>query len=596
MKLLYTLLAFLLIESASANNFTTPGTGVKWTLDNLVANSGGDVTFEEGDYIVNDTIFINLNDTLSITTNARVKFAPNTYLDVNGTFIVNPPTSVVFTEKVTGSGFFGLRIDSSNTTVLRKLTLEYANSLRLFDCNPLIENCIFQYNSPLTTFGNAAISVFRSNPTITGCQFLNNKRAAIQGGSNIANAPKIINCLFQGNNTLNGNVPQINIGTTGVDTALILNNQILRASTNSGGIGFLPIGNVYVIIKGNVIKNNRYGMTFNGGANINAIISYNQVDSNNTQNDPILGGSGISFVGGTATSQQNSIVTGNLFRWNLWGITIQTRSRPNLGNLNNADTTDDGKNQFINNSNTSSTPQIDLYNNSVDTIYAQNNYWGTIVPAEVEAKIFHLTDNPALGPVIYNPFNTSLPITLAAFRAVINKADVQLQWQTHSEINSAFFELEKSEDGQLFHKLTSINATGNASTVHDYNFVDTDAFKKANVIFYRLKLIDKDGSFKYSQVVSVRFNGKQGLQISNYYPTILSGNQPITIEISSNKNQSFGIQLIDATGRILSQQTKTLIEGYNKLLIDIPSNIPSGTCFIRCTADGFLQTIPVVKQ
>ncbi|MBA2760805.1 MAG: hypothetical protein H0U39_02375, partial [Segetibacter sp.] len=78
--------------------------------------------------------------------------------------------------------------------------------------------------------------------------------AAIQGGANIANAPRIIGNLFQGNNTLNLNVPQINLGATGNDTVRIMNNQMLRASSNSGGIGFLPLGNANVIITGNVIK------------------------------------------------------------------------------------------------------------------------------------------------------------------------------------------------------------------------------------------------------------------------------------------------------------------------------------------------------
>lgn len=431
------------IPAAFANNFSTPGTGVKWNMDDLVTNSGGDVTFSAGVYHVNDTVFIRLNDTLYITSDAIVDFAVNTYLDVNGTLIIDPPAGVTFTAQNAAAGFLGVRIDSSNATVLRKLTLEYAVSLRLGDSRIIIDSCTFRYNSPVNNFGNAAVTLFRSSPLITNSQFLDNQRAAIQGGANIPNAPKIIGCLFSGNNTLNTNVPQINLGTTGdgSDTVQILNNQILRASTNSGGIGFLPTANVFVVIKGNVIKNNRYGLAFNGGININALISYNQIDSNNIQGDPFLGGSGINFTGGTATSQQNSIVTGNLIRWNLWGITIQNRSRPNLGNITNADTADDGKNQFIGNTN-ASTPGIDLYNNSPDLIYAQNNYWGSDDINVVESKIFHQPDNNMLGPVDYANF--ILPVVLTQFTAVEKNNKVLLTWQTASEINSQKFIIEKA--------------------------------------------------------------------------------------------------------------------------------------------------------
>jgi hypothetical protein len=410
--------AILFISSASAGNYVTPGIGVKWNLDDLVTNSGGSVTFSAGQYNVIDTVKISATDTLMITSDAIVKFAKNTYLAVRGTLIINPPTGVLFTAQNTVDGYYGMRIDTSSSTFLRKLTFEYAVSMRISDSNPTLDSCIIQYNNnnASTTFGNGAIAVFRANPYITNCKFLNNNRAAIQGGANIANAPKIIGCYFFGNDKTHQNVPQINLGTSGTDTTKILNNQILRGDTNSGGIGFLPIGNVYTVITGNIIKNNRYGITFNGSTNINAVVSYNTIDSNNTQGSPTLGGSGISFTGGSASAiGQNTIVTGNLIRWNLWGITIQGRSKPKLGNITNADTSDDGKNSIYGNYNNSATPRIDLYNNSVDEIYAQNNYWGFDNLDSIEAHIYHYTDNIALGPVIYTGKFTELNALIDGF-------------------------------------------------------------------------------------------------------------------------------------------------------------------------------------
>ena len=153
MKSLLSLLVFFVIinSSAFANNYFTPGTHVKWTLDDLVANSGGDVTFSSGVYNVNDTVYIALNDTLSITSDAVVKFIAGSYLDVNGTLIINPPTGVTFTAQNTTAGYLGMRIDSSSTTVLRKLTFEYATALRLADCKIVIDSCIFRYNTNTTS-------------------------------------------------------------------------------------------------------------------------------------------------------------------------------------------------------------------------------------------------------------------------------------------------------------------------------------------------------------------------------------------------------------------------------------------------------------
>jgi hypothetical protein len=595
MKKLYTLLflSSLLSTASFANNYATPGTGIRWTLTDLVANAGGDVTFVAGEYFVNDTVYISLNDTLTIESNAVVKFVVGSYLDVNGTLLVNPPTNVTFTAVDPSSGFLGMRIDSSNSTFLRKLTFEYATSLRLTDCSIKMDSCIIQYNnnSTSTTFGNGAIALFRASPVITNCKFLNNQRAAIQGGANISNAPKIYNCLFLGNNTTNQNVPQINLGATsnGSDTVKIINNQILRASTNSGGIGFLPIGNVYAIINGNIIRNNRYGITFNGSTNINAIVSYNVIDSNNTQNDPNLGGSGISFSGGSSTAiGQNTIVTGNTIRANLWGITIQGRSKPNLGDLTNLDTTDNGKNFFINNTN-ATTAFIDLYNNSVDPIMAQNNYWNSVNPVDVEARIFHQVDNSGLGLVNYTPFiDGLLPVSLKQFALAIDKDDVKLNWQTSNESNSSHFSIERSVDGQVFQSINSVAAKGTASS---YQYSDNNAFAGQILLYYRLRMVDKDGRFTYSPILTAKKNERaSGIKI---YPTIATSSQTFNAEISSDRQQNFTVQFIISSGQTISKLTGTVQKGKNLIALKPTLALPSGQIYILITGENFVQTVPV---
>ncbi len=601
MKSFYLLLLAVVFTSASFARYATPGTAVKWNLDSLVKYSGGAVTFSSGLYNANDTVFISQNDTLFITTNATVKFAAGTYFDVNGIILLNPPTSVTFTAQNTTAGYLGMRIDSSDGSVLRKLSLEYAVALRILDCSPLIDSCIFRYNnnSTSTTFSSTAISLFRSKSVISNCQFLDNQRGAISGGANIANAPKIINCLFRGNNTQNANVPQINLGSTGSDTVRIINNQILRASTNSGGIGFLPIGNVYAVITGNLIKNNRYGMTFNGGSNINAIVSYNQVDSNNTQGDPNLGGSGIAFSGGSATSHQNVIVTGNLFRWNLWGITIGSTTtgggaKPNLGNLTNADTTDDGKNQFIVNTNIS-TPNIDLYNNNIDSIYAQNNYWGSAELSIVESHIFHKPDNAALGFVNYLPLYNPLPVALALFTATTNYNNVILNWKTLTENNSYHFIIEKSNDGSLFYSIGKIAAAGTSTAVKNYQFTDVGAWYQSSFIYYRLKMVDKDGSFIYSQVLPVKKKEGKG-SIVKVYPTIMYASQPIQAEIGSSKKQTVIIRYYNPEGRLLAQTRKELNAGKNSFSLIPGIILPGGQMIVKFTGDDFEESVKLIKQ
>lgn len=383
-------------------DYTTPGLNKVWNLDSLVINSSGAVTYTGGVYYFNTNININQSDTLKILNNSIVKFGTAYFLNVYGTLIIRPQDSVLFTAADTNAKYSGIRLDSlADASVLKHLIFEYANAISLLDCDALIDSCIIRNNNYYATGSRSgAIYLFRSNATISNNKIFNNIRAAINSGANIPSSPKILNNLIYGNSTSNYNTAQINMGAAGTQPLIISGNRILRASTNSGAIAFLPVGTIpNLIIENNIIKNNRYGIALLAGG-INAYINNNIIDSNNTQGSPSLGGSGLNFAGNWTTS--TVLVTRNTIRWNLWGITIQNTAKPNLGNVFNSDTSDNGNNKIYYNSN--SGKYYDLFNNTPDTIKAENNYWGTIITDSIESHIFHKNDSLALGFVDYIPF------------------------------------------------------------------------------------------------------------------------------------------------------------------------------------------------
>ncbi|MDF2381113.1 hypothetical protein JMG10_06540 [Nostoc ellipsosporum NOK] len=601
-KTLLCILLFSFVLQSKAN-FVTPGTGVTLTLTDLVSLSGGIVTFNGTDYLVSDTIEIRKTDVLNIAQNAKVLFAPNTFIWVRGggTLIVNPPTGVTFTAQNQTAGYLGLRIDTSNNTSLKKLTFEYAVSCRLSDSHIRIDDCTFRYNnnSTSTSFGNGALALFRSSPVITNSRFIDNKRAAIQGGANIFNAPKMTGCLFQGNGTAAQNVPQINLGATsanGEDTVKILNCQIIDAgSVMTGGIGFLPLGNAYVVISNNVIRGNRYGVFLNGGAGINALVSYNVIDANNIEGNSNTGGSGISLSGGSATSKQNTIITGNIFRNNLWGVTIVgsgstlTGPQPNLGNLNNTDTTDDGKNYFIGNTN-NTTPGISVYNNSSDPIMAQNNYWGVSDATGVEATIFHKTDNATLGLITYNTYvaSPSALLTLTASLTTIQTS--MINWSTSAEVFSRSFEVESSTDNSSFTAIGTVAAAGFSNATRSYSFEDASPNWQRGVMYYRLRMIDALGRAEYSQVVEVRLPELNGFKL---YPTEIPSSRKVIAEFNSATSQTVQFRFFSASGQLLGQQSVTALQGRNRAEVTVPAIGARGYVYVRVTGQGIETTVPL---
>jgi hypothetical protein len=403
MKRYLYVLAFLFVFQQTFAIYITPGTGRNWNLDSLVAYSGGHVTFSGGIYYINDTLEVTQSDTIKIFNNATIKLGNLTFINIYGTLLVNPPDSVKFTAIDTNFKHIGMKLDSlADASILKKMIFEYGNSIRMLDCNILIDSCTIRYNTYYVSgMQSGAISLFRSNSTISNCKIFRNRRAAIVSGANIASSPTIINNLILENDVENGNYPQINLGAASTTPVIIRGNTIRGLFPLSGGISFLPVGSVpSLIIENNIIKRNRYGIALQSG-NINAYVNNNIIDSNNAQGLPLLGGSGIN-INGNATL--NIICTRNTIRWNLWGVTVQNTAKPNFGNISNSDTSDNGLNKIYNNSHNDSI--FDFYYNvtTIDTLKAENNYWGITNADSVEAHIWHRVDFPTLGFVDYNPF------------------------------------------------------------------------------------------------------------------------------------------------------------------------------------------------
>ncbi len=78
-----------------------------------------------------------------------------------------------------------------------------------------------------------------------------------------------------------------------------------------------------------------------------------------------------------------------------------------------------------------------------------------------------------------------------------------LTWITSTELNSDYFEIERSTDAKSWINLGIVQAAGNSNAKNNYNFVDS--IPESGLNYYRLKMVDLDGTFAYSRIKSVNF-------------------------------------------------------------------------------------------
>lgn len=198
---------------------------------------------------------------------------------------------------------------------------------------------------------------------------------------------------------------------------------------------------------------------------------------------------------------------------------------------------------------------ITVPSNTVEATF-ETNIFPSILPGESYTYeiIKYVSNSCGNGPIVCmrsvtGPGSAVLPIKLSSFNGYREKNGVQLNWTSAQESNAAYYELEKN-NGTGFQPVGKTNAT-NLSTESKYSFEDVNASKSA--ILYRLKLADKDGSFSFSNIVSI----KAISSVSNVdiYPNpAVTGNAKLKIsDISDITN----VQVYDMSGRILKNITIT---------------------------------------
>ncbi len=395
------ILCCVAISTLFSQTYTTPNTGVNWTLDDIAAISPTTLTISGNNYTLLENLVISENDTVSINTDIILSIDSDLLITVFGTFTVNS-NAVTITAVNEVAPYEGFRFEEFSVINIQNATIEYGGGLRVLTETFAINNCTITQNVAGGATTGAVISLSRGLPQITNNTITFNELPAIASGANQSVSAYIFNNYIEGNNQSNANRPQINMGTTRVtDTLKIIQNTIIGDPSLDlvGGIAVANLvgGTIRVIIDDNIIQDNRYGLTVVGPDSF-AYIRNNVIEDNNTQNIPFQGGSGVSL--NTNSGTMEVIAEGNEFRRNLWGITVIGTASINLGDEFDSF----GNNVFSENGNEGEL--YALYNNTPNTIMAKNNCWieGQVNTLEdAEAVIFHQTDDENLGEVIYDP-------------------------------------------------------------------------------------------------------------------------------------------------------------------------------------------------
>jgi GH24 family phage-related lysozyme (muramidase) len=227
-----------------------------------------------------------------------------------------------------------------------------------------------------------------------------------------------------------------------------------------------------------------------------------------------------------------------------------------------------------------------------DACAAFNMYNWSLIKDKYPSKLNSTTR--AWLPMEYFSINRSpvgngpLPVTLLSFYGTLKGNNVLLDWITSSEFNSKEFQIEKSNDGITYRKLSTIPAAGNSTTLKKYSYLDTEA---TELNYYQLKIVDIDESNKQSNVVIVK-NGKLSQGIS-------AVNNPfkdyINIRFAKIPKGTLTLKLVDLSGRLIS--TSQIYNPLSSIIrLDYNKALSKGIYILHAESEGEKYSIKLMKE
>ena len=169
--------------------------------------------------------------------------------------------------------------------------------------------------------------------------------------------------------------------------------------------------------------------------------------------------------------------------------------------------------------------------------------------------------------------STPLPVRLSHFEVANEGNAAHLTWSTTEEVNASHFEVERSFEGKNWHRIGDVKALGNSTIEKAYHFVDAQVANGVN--YYRLKIVDRDGSSEYSDVRSLTVALAEAEVTVAPNPVV----DKIQLKIRDLKNVE-KVELLSASGRVIYQTTSDFTAAISM------RHLPAGLYLVTITQTG----------
>lgn len=200
---------------------------------------------------------------------------------------------------------------------------------------------------------------------------------------------------------------------------------------------------------------------------------------------------------------------------------------------------------------------------------------------------FMVDDFEIIGPV--NGV-TPLPVKLVSFSGEKKANHNLLKWSTTTEINNDIFQIERSIDAKIFKAIGEIEGAGNSTKNKQYKFSDYNINSIEKTFYYRLKQIDYNGKYEYSNIIAI--NNEKDITISSLYPNPIINT--LNIRLSESSGKKIKVRIFGTNGRLFLDNYISPSDNNTFSINNI--NFPSGIYFVELTINNNIIIKKVIKN
>jgi hypothetical protein len=180
--------------------------------------------------------------------------------------------------------------------------------------------------------------------------------------------------------------------------------------------------------------------------------------------------------------------------------------------------------------------------------------------------------------------NSAMPVELTLFTGTLNGKNVELHWRTETEVNNYGFEIERAEENTKWDNIGFVKGNGNTNSPKEYSYTDL-AETPSGMYYYRLKQIDNDGTYEYSDIVSVDISIPDVYHLTQNYPNPF--NPETRIEFTIPQTQLVSLKVYNILGEFVLEIINEVKEAGQYSVIFNASGLSSGIYIYRLETPGY---------